>query len=489
MPHPSPQLSSTSKTTSRDDWPLYEAIPEPRMVAIYEGNASGSKLYQSFLDGHPQIFMIPAYPLLYFYPHWQQWEHEFKGNWTWQTIIDRFCIQHASVIDSGGIDGHNGMTKLGDSLDQSVNIDEGLFRSFLGHLLQGQEISSRTFLLAVHYAYAFCHGENLLEKPVLVYHIHFTEYLADFLAPDFPDLLTIGFVRDPRSSIHGRYINSHETVDDLKLDRTDALIYRRRTYVFVSYNLIEGLEFVRGLNPDTVRVIRHEDMHLRLEDVMRASAQFIGIDFHPGLLECTFGGLSWWGDKIYNMKPMNRANPKVVSKEWQSKLPAVDWFILEGLFFDYCRRYGIELYKYKHDSSINRALLFLALLLPSHFEWRFIREYLSPATIADFLNASINEGSGRTPLKDYSFHAYYRHKFTTRDLGLWKGRWFKKMVGWSSRSPLWRWPGVCLYTLVNIIRYIWSILIIPVMLIKRYRYSFAGYRRHIAKTGTMPDIL
>ena len=147
----------------------FDEIATPNMVALVEGNGSGSKLFQSFLDNHEQIYMIPAYPLLYFYPHWETWEQKFKETWTWETIINLFCEKHASVIDSRNIPGHNGLTTLGKSQKEYIKIDEELFRKYLAHFLNKQPIHSRTFLLAVHYAYCLCNNENTQKKKVLCF--------------------------------------------------------------------------------------------------------------------------------------------------------------------------------------------------------------------------------------------------------------------------------------------------------------------------------
>ena len=97
------------------------------VVALVTGNGSGTKLFQALLDSHDQICMIPAYPLIYFYPHWVTWKEELKHNWNWEGIIDMFCLKHASVLDSRKIPGHNGMTTLGDTQDEYIKIDEAHF--------------------------------------------------------------------------------------------------------------------------------------------------------------------------------------------------------------------------------------------------------------------------------------------------------------------------------------------------------------------------
>ena len=84
-------------------WPRFRDIAEPRMVALYTANGSGTKLYQGFLDGHPQIYLVPGYPLMYLYPHWEQWKEELSGNWNWRNIIHASCKGSVSTARGNGI--------------------------------------------------------------------------------------------------------------------------------------------------------------------------------------------------------------------------------------------------------------------------------------------------------------------------------------------------------------------------------------------------
>lgn len=460
------------------------------MVCLHVGHGSGSKVFQSYLDGHPQIYMIPAYPLLYLYPHWRRWETEMAGTWTWDTIIEAFCRQHASVIDPVSIPGHNGMTGLGESRNETVAIDSELFRRYLSHLLADEPVSIRTFILALHYAYAFCQGEDMDRKRILVYHIHVQAYVSAYLQPDFPDMLILGMVRDQRSNHMGRYNHSISGVQDLKLNRSDAVVFRRRNYCEIYRLLYHPAASVRNADPDKTRVVRIEDMHLRLEETMRAVADFLGIDFDPSLLESTFGGLTFWGDAVYKMKPMNQANPRMVSQDWQKTLTPMDWFVIEGLFYDYLRAYGYPLYKYTEDTFANRARLFACMLLPSKTERSEFLNYLKPSTFRDFVAACDAEARGARPLIDYSFNAYYRHRWGSEDLELWKPRWYRRLVADTSSGTI----GVnqaarMAYIAVGIGRYIWAVLAQPCWIVRRWPMSFYAFSRLVNKTFDLPQTL
>ncbi|MDM8536545.1 sulfotransferase [Desulfobacterales bacterium HSG17] len=483
---------------AENNWPAFDDIAEPRMVCFGTGNGSGSKLLQSYIDGHPEIYMVPGYQLMYLYPHWYQWKDELKDTWNWETIIKIFCIKHASVIDSRRIPANDGMANLGNNKDQWLEVNEIYFKSFLKHLLQNKPVCCRIFLLAVHYAYAFCRGEDLTVKKCLVYHIHVHEYGPRYLEKDFPDMLTIAMVRDPRSNINGRY-RSTLKLDAQKLDRTDYVVYFQRTYYFIWQYLVESMECLKNLPQENIRVVRHEDMHYCLERLMKSIADFMGIKFNKIFLKSTFGGQLWWGSKIYDMAPMNKPNPRIVSLDWQQKLHPLDWFVIEGLFYDYCLKYDYALYKHKKYKFFKRILLFFAIFLPSAYELETFFQYLNPNHMKEFFKSAFDEATGRVPFKDYSFNAYYRHKWYNRGLNLWKERWFKKFIiffqaqiGQHSGSIKGRviiFANSFFYLIISSFRYFLAFLSCPYRIIKRGIESAMAFKRLIKKENCLPELI
>lgn len=467
------------------------------MVALYTANGSGTKLYQGFLDGHPQLYMIPAYPLMYFYPHWREWEESLEADWSWAALIDVFCTRHASVLDTRRIPGHDGLATLGEGQNEFISIDEVRFRRLLAFMLEGEPICARTFLLAVHYAYAICRGEDLTPKRVLVYHIHVHEYVVDYLIGDFPHMLVVGTIRDPRANFRGRYESSEAGVDKIKMNATDAMVYRRRVYYFIMRYFYEGLDLLEGFPLERLRVIKHEDLLLRPEAVMAATARFFGVEEHPCFATITFGGRQWWGDKVYDMEPMNRVNPNVVSDAWKKRTDRIDWFVFEGLFHVYMRTYGYQLDMYTKDTWMRRILLLLSILLPSAVERRVLRNYLSVAHFREFLAAARAEASGSTPLKDYSFNAYYRHKWTQKDLNLHRPRWHVRFLLWARRraeassgnAHLFIGFAKFAYVGWSIARYVGTIVCYPGTLFRRWGVLIAAYRRMVTGRNVLPEAL
>lgn len=490
-------VSGSSMASDIETWPSFRDIPEPRMLCFGIGNGSGTKLFQGYFDDHPQILMCPGYVLMYLYPHWEQWRVEIADNWTWEAIVENFCIKHASLIDSRNLPGHDGLTSLGKNQDQHVSIDGVKFRTFLEHILKGRPISSRTFVLAVHYAHAFAKGEDLFAKKVLFYHIHVHEYVH-YLINDFPDMLTIASVRDPRSNIKGRFL-SNVKIDERALNQTDAAIYLRQTFINHWRFHIDSMERLKYLDPQRVRIFRHEDMHNHLQELLHAAAAFMGIEVHPSMSNLTSGGLEWWGDSHHQMKPMNKPNPGIVSQGWQEELSKVDWFVLEGLGFNYCSKYGYTLYYYKKDGLQNRIKLFCALFLPFGYERWILRRYLSPQYFYDFLKASISEAMGKVALKDYEFSAVYRHKWYRQGLNLHIPTWYRRLLlyarnGSASSNPPGTFPVfdnlvIGLYVGVNVIRYFYALAVFPLIVFKRSMISIPPFLKMIRRTDVLPPPL
>jgi len=229
---------------------------------------------------------------------------------------------------------------------------------------------------------------------------------------------------------------------------------------------------------------------------MRATAEFLEIDIHPSMFELTFGGLEWWGDSHYQMAPMNKPNPGIVSLKWQKELNRPDWFVLEGIGFNYCTRYGYTLYYYKKDGVLNRVKLFCALFLPFGYEMWIMRRYLSPRYFFRFLKTSVGEATGNIALKDYGLSAAYRHKWDRLGLNLHIPPWYRRFLLFARNGfpntdapkpiPLLYNVAMCTYVLANIGRYFYSMAIFPLLVFKRSLISLRPFLKMIRKTDILP---
>lgn len=482
----------------RRQWPSFKAIPMPNVVGLFCGNGVGSKLLQGYVDGAPDLYMVPAYPLMYLYPHWQDWQKKYRHDWNWSRVIDLLCEKHASVIDSRRIPGFNGLQNLGANRDEYVAVDEELFRRILAHLLEGEPVRSSTLVLAVHYAYALCLGDDISKKRVLIYHVHAFEYIHYFLN-DFPDAQVVAMTRDPRSNL-GRRVAANYKVDEGKLNRSDTYFYRALApYHVIRYILQDMQVLASAARPEMIRVIRHEDLGIRLEEVLKKLCAWIGLTYTPEMLKVTFGGKEWWGDDVYNMPPTNKFFSRVLSKDWQKSKGFVEWFVQEGLTVDFFRRYGYTADKYTRDSLFNRFLLVLLMLLPTRTELRLIGFYLNPLNLARVIGASIDEAYARLPIKDYTWNATYLYKWEYIELRLWEARphvrLLMNMRAYAGRSKskilrsLLTFTAAVIYVAGQLVRYAYAYARLPYWFLRTRKVMVLRLREMWTGSAKLPDPL
>ena len=138
------------------------------------------------------------------------------------------------------------------------------------------------------------------------------------------------------------------------------------------------------------------------------------------------------------------------------------------------------------------------MLFPSVYERGLLFDYLKPSKLLSFLQMSIDEAIGRALMKDYTFNAYYRHKYTNRKLNLHKLRFYTKFLNFS-RDQMRRRPTVLnsilhmisrwVYVLTNFWRYLYSTFVFPLIIIKRGRISFKSFLRLISQKEVLPERL
>ena len=474
-------------------------VKEPKLLCLVVFTGGGTKLFQSYLDGHPDVYNIPAYPLIYFYPHWQTWREQFQEVWNWDTIINIFCIKHASVIDSRNIVGMNGLDKLGETNDGYVSIDAEQFRGYLKSLLRDEPVSRRAFVLAVNYAYALCKGQDLSCKKVLLWHHHSVEHLDDFMS-DFPDATILATIRDPRVKIY-RLWSQFQKEDQFKLNPTDTMIYQSNAIYHVSkYMFFLQHDLGKMVKVKDVIFLRHEDMAIDLRRMMKKFADLFGIRYLDLMLESSFDGKIWWGHEIYGMPDVNgtrsqsekakqvsqEALRRILSAEWKHQKPGVEIFIFEGMMFDFLVQYGYQPLYYKKDSWWERISWMVIALLLFEIEIKSTLFYLNPATHLKIMATAWKEAQGEIKRKYYGFNGTYLYKYNYVDLKLWRRsfieRWLDKAEKIKNKDKLSHSNFVAAsigYVLYVYARFLGATVFLPVQYFRRLKICYVTFFKRL----------
>ena len=345
-------------------WNKVDGLP---WCTIMTGSNAAADYFQSLLDSHPELIVFSCQ--LRFHVFWERsFVAKHGGDINPSDFIEEFNGHYIRKLISK-YDYAERKDQLGINKDESfrINLDE-LKRHFLG-LISAREVTRRNCLVAIYVAYSLCMGENIEQKKMFIHHVQRRRYLGEVLA-DFPDSKFIYVARDPRSA----YVSGVENWPKFepKADHPAFHIY------ILDRNLQDAEPLMRaGVD---LRVIRIEDLHD--EEMLHVISDWLGIDYDSCMKASTFAGLLNNGD---------RPQPNLVAHDenghstflhdngWQNILSRLDLFLFGYLLHDRLKWYGYP--NTVSSAPINAELAFFAILLPIHYERRFLSPGFQLATL------------------------------------------------------------------------------------------------------------
>jgi hypothetical protein len=259
---------TTSLVASKtEDIRRFDPAGVQRVVAICAYGRSGSVLLASYLDGHEDVVTLPHHLGQHMYP--------FFERYTSLCLRDKLLAYPFMSIDN--FDGFfEGETPVA-AADYYAAVN-ALFE-VCGNWPTEYLESRPAFVQLLHLVYSVAHGlRPKTPNPLIVYaQLMVDDPLAKRLVEDFPQARFIHTLRDPITNC-GRFFTQ-----TLKLRGIMAAGY-----------VISHLTFAdkphAGMESRTMPV-RFEDMHLHLEETMRAVADWLTIPYRSSLLDSTFNGV------------------------------------------------------------------------------------------------------------------------------------------------------------------------------------------------------
>jgi len=239
------------------------------VVAICAWGSSGSLLLASFLDGHDDVIMLPAYTGCALYA--------FFDNYRSLSLRDKLLIY--PFLDDGHFNFffHGEHSVNGADYFAAVDAACEIYGDSPAEFLQ----SRRVFFRLLHIVHCVALGRLPAgHRPLIVYQQHVpNEAQAGYLVEDFADVRFIHTVRDPLSNCSRLFEQSF-----------------RVTGSRAAGNVIMVLttQDAPHLNMETrTLAVRFEDMHLRVGETMSAVVDWLGLPYRASLLESTFSGRAW----------------------------------------------------------------------------------------------------------------------------------------------------------------------------------------------------
>lgn len=336
-----------------------------RVAGIFFWGRAGSVFLHSLFDAHPEVLTMPASRLNAF--HAREWP-KIAGEPDIRAMARRFVELNPSIFDGREDRWFEGLDAMGSGRDTPIAVDAAAFVHELTRLLAPPEVvTRRRFFLAAHAAYALARGEDVSGKTTVIYHLHSPEGYASIEAAleDFPDLRAVGITREPiRSTLS--YLRKN-VLGARAWDQADRSEYAQLAptggFNFVYRHQLIGWRELLARHSIPFFAVRNEDLNRDTEGQMRSIAGFLGLSWHPCLLESTFNGLAYGGDLLAIGQSNSTAKKAPSSEESDAALDRLDRYVLSGLLANFRREFG-----YGDTSALQRWLTPLLLLLPTRLE-------------------------------------------------------------------------------------------------------------------------
>jgi len=370
---------------------------DEEIIAFVVGNGAGSKYIHSLLDGHPQIYMIPGYPLMYFYPHFKE---ICKLDLDRKDFINSILDRMPSIYDTTLMPGSETLNMLGKDGNQFLKVEKNLVLEYIMSYLTEKEFNSKNLLLGLHEAHFNIFGKRYyLKKPTkILYHVHDHFYLED-LKKDFQKLKLIAMTRRPSLNIARRIRSSILEADRDKLDNLDFIFIKLQSSSKTAHYHYEFIRICSKLKISPF-FIKYDTFIKDESSLINSVLIDIGLLPIIGPLVPTFGGY------LHKLRFYEKHRGKSLK---QIRLNALQELNRQETKLDKIYDYYIQ----RKSLSISLLLkAFLEVLIPTSYELDLFREILSPKFILEIFSELIKIINEKPKIYNM-LHGYYIFKWST----------------------------------------------------------------------------
>lgn len=390
-------------------------------------SASGSKLVQSQLESSKEVLTIPAYPLLYFYDHWNDWNKKYTKLDS-KLILNLLFKHHESLFDSRKIKGFNGLTELGKNKNKYIKISKKIFKNNFLNYLNNKKIDRVNVLEAIHFAYFKAKGTNLNKVKYYLFHIHNYEFIAKYFSKDYLKFTMLLCFRGPVDQFWRR-VQAHKNIEKQRYDYTDQEYIKNYNYFTMLRHFCMDFRYIGKEFYNKKVFIKFEDLKTKNIKTLKKICSKINIKFNPNMKQPKFAGLDWWSDKIYigsNNKKKFKNDPFIDVKGRENNFFTHEVYIIENIMRYFYSKFNYKTYVYK-KSLFSNVIFFLYLFLPTKSGIKLFFSRLNIINIKNYIKNSFIECFNGN-LNDYYFSAFYKHKWVYRIIFLVKYNYLRKIV-------------------------------------------------------------
>ena len=310
-------------------------------AAILTTGRTGSDFLHGCLDNVPGILTFSG--SIFYYNFCKKLKKKFE-EYSPEEMLNFFIEENKYLFFKDEIE------------NKEINLNLSLLKKNFLELFHNNTFNKINFLVALYLSYHLTLSRKIEDIKIMVHHSHSVEETKRFLE-DFKSAKLLTTIRDPRATLKSGIIN-WISYDNNRENEGHFYEYIKR--------IREDLKFSKKIN---------EKFYVKLEeandiDLKKKLTNFLKINFHENILNATFAGKTWSGDKLSNFKAdKGRYNPNVKKNNWESFFTIFDKKILNFLYYNY-KNFG---YSFKKLTPLSFCLFFFMAPLPLSFEKKCFR--------------------------------------------------------------------------------------------------------------------
>lgn len=257
-----------------------------KLILLVTGGRGGSDFFQGLLDNHEEILQFPG--ILKVSENLKQ-ILKFKDK---KKIAYSFIKEFPFFFNSKN-NFHERHNRLGKNRNEFYRVDKKKFVLNFIKLSNNQD-NFYKILVKLHQAYYLSVGKDINKCKIIFVHTHTIDYSKKFIKLFSPEnFFVIHTIRRPLNSLFSPIKNW--------LNFKNGAVFFSKDLYFQLDLTFKGIYDLNKLKKDKkIFVILLENLILRRKHVMKSFCKIFNIKFNRILLNCTFFGKQWWGDRVSN---------------------------------------------------------------------------------------------------------------------------------------------------------------------------------------------
>lgn len=276
-----------------------------KVLVLVSGGRGGSDFFQGLLDNHNEILQIPEKLRIN-----KQFLEIFNSQNNIE-IAEKFIRFVPLIFDSrkNKLERHD---KLGPRRNQHYIVNKKKFCYYFEKLSKKKVIKKIQIIENLYKAYYLASNKKIKKLKLILLHTHTVDYTKKLFSHESIDnCVIIHTMRHPVNALQSPISNW--------LKFNDGKLFFPKDLYFQKDLTINGLSDLINLNKK-IYVVLLENLHKDKRRVMKDFCKIFKINFTQNLMNCTFFGKKWWGDKV--------------SGRWIGKNKKIKKFNLKDVFFE-----------------------------------------------------------------------------------------------------------------------------------------------------------